>query len=881
MTTPFQVFRDNSKILLVIFGVLLMISFVVLPPLLQFAAPPQVENAEENEVVVVVQGEELTKSRVYSLASKYQIVGAITGQAIQQAIALNGNPQAPWPPIPGLQVTPATAQGPASAQIYEVGPNDAVGFFALIKKADELGIVVDDQTVRDFMKNTTGGRLSDLEYNAVISEFPGTIGGVRITFDLYFEMLREVLKAQKVQALLVGRNTVVTPPAAWVAYRNLNRTLSAELFPIEASKFMSQVPEPNETQIREFFEKNRHDINDPTNNRIGFRQLDKVSLAYVKGDLNTFLEDAKSQITEEEIEKYYNDNKDSFRKQTVENNTSEPPAEDATASETPADTEAEKPEETEGAEKEPMPEPEPQSDEPESTSPAEDPQPEPETPAESEQPKDSPEPEEGSMAAPSGVRFVTFLQEEGEEPKEENPSKEEGKAEKPAEEEQPKQEDKPAKETEEEEAPPAEKKEEKPSQPEKPAEESAEEPEPKEEMKKPADPPSEESQADKPSEEPAPEAPTGDTPSVDDQPMPEEGKQSAGEGTPDAVAEASEPPVEYRTLEEVKEEIRDRLAQPIAQDKLTNALNEFRGALQEEFSEYRDMTDEERDGLNPYENLGLEALANDLQLTFGVMPLSDRIEASLLPLASEASVTRYSYDPVTQVRRETVSMVTLAFNSSQINYSPMEFPGASSPTVFQDKTEQQYLFWKTDQQDGYAPELNDVRDLVIKRWKAKEASKLAKEKAQRIADAVENVETFRAAAEENGKEIFVAENVTFYDQLSAMMPGQGLQLGTISGIENISYDTMNDLFGIAVRESGVIGNSDESIQYVTYVTQDAENAEALRQNFLTTIKGSQGLPPSIQGAAAQEFQDINQLILLEFLGSKAIQWKIDPDDLRS
>ena len=292
MATPFKVFRDNQKILLAIFGVLLMVAFVVMPPLVDSYRPEQPAERQANRVVVVVGDKELTENEVMVITTKFDLVARVVGNAIQQAITLQGTPQPPMPPIPGLQVQPPTAQTPMQPVYTPVPPEVAVRFHAWAKKADELNLVVDDQTVRDFLRETVGGRLSDYDYAGMIDLMREGNPNFRLTYDTFFEMVRDVLKAQKVQALFIRDGRVVTPTGAWVAYRNLNRTLSAELFPVKASDYLEQVGQPTEEQIRELFNKYRHQPSNPIANQIGFRQMDKLALAYVKGDVNTFVEKA-------------------------------------------------------------------------------------------------------------------------------------------------------------------------------------------------------------------------------------------------------------------------------------------------------------------------------------------------------------------------------------------------------------------------------------------------------------------------------------------------------------------------------------------------------------------------------------------------------------
>lgn len=805
MATPFKVFRDNQKILMVVFGALLMVAFVVLPPILQFGFfSQQVEN-ERGDVVVEVDGEELYRPDVQNLVSKYEVVARVMAEAIGRSLVLQGSPKAPMPPIPGVRIIPASQQNPGGPQYQPVGAEEAVLYYAWVKRAEELGMVVDDQAVRDFMRETAGGRLSDYDYNAILGMVTGGEGR-GITYDHFFEMVREVLMAQKLQALVFRDGRVVTPSAAWVAYRNMNRTISTEMFPVSSKDFMDKVGSPTSEQIEELFNKYKHQPANPSMNQIGFMQLDKISLAYVKGDIQDFVNIAKADITDEEVAKYYDENKDSFRK------------------------------------------PQLPSSEPEASTESEDAAPMSETPSTEE-------------AQP--------MQEESKEPASDEQPAEEMKKEEPAAEpmEEPK-EDAPAEETPEEEKP-------------------AEEAKPSEESEAPAteEPKAEDSsmkQTDNDIQLVSFLQEEGETPAEEEKPAEEAPMEDAAPETTDAAAPMEETPmeegpIEYKPLAEVQDQIRTRLAQPIAQKNMSEAMAEIRGVLQAKYEEFRYLETGKKD--SPYDSNEIEKLATRLGLTFGAMPLSDFYDASQSAFAQEAVHVDYTFDQTSGLRTINRSLVAEAFQSNSPLFQPRLFPGASqSSMMFRQNVEPeiQYVFWKTEMQEGYAPKLDDVKDLVVKAWKEQEASKLAKEHAEKLAEQIKSADDLNKAASEAGAEVVVAENVTYFNQLSA---GQNLTLGTIPGIEDISQATMEALFSAPVGSATVAPNAAEDVYYVSLITTSAETNEQLRDNMMAAIQGT--LPASVSMYASQEENMVTRAMLLDFFDPKRIDWKIDPMDLDS
>lgn len=851
MATPFKVFRDNQKILLAIFGVLLMIAFVVMPPLVDTYRPGPSGPQQEDKVLVKLGDEELNSSHVRRLTNKFQTVAIVMGSAIQQSLAMQGTPNPPMPPIPGLVVQQIPQeQGGMMAEVTQVPSEVAVRFHAWAKKADELGVVIDDQAVRDFLRETSGGRLSDLEYNAIITNMVQSGQMAGLNYDYFFEMVRDVLKAQKVQALVIRDGRVITPTAAWVAYRNFNRSISVEMFPVRVADYLDQVGEPTEQQVQELFEKYRYQERNPFANQIGFRQVDKLALAYVKGDIETFLDAAKQEITAEQVQEHYEENKDSFRKPTL------PPAEPdapeqtapedmAPANETPADA----PEES------PVPETEAPADEPEPQSPADDsadqpeaptdspaPQSEsaPETPAapEAEAPAEEPATDENPAAeAPATedssqrnrsqqtLRLVSFLQEEQAE-------------EAPAEQENPEAEAAPAEQA--------------PMQ-----EPSPEQPQPMEGT-------------------PASEAPMDAPAEVAPIEQPAQPEQPMTEAVPTEEPPQEEAPVEYRPLEEVEEQIRTRLAQPIAQQKLNEAIAQIRDRLQAQYEEYRYAREQNQEEA-PYDTTAIQQQAEELGLSFGTLPLMDLYTASETDLGETAVYQQFVRDPVQMFRQENRSLIAEAFQSNAPLYQPRIFPGTSTdPMVLQlAPPDVQYLYWKTEQQEGYLPELEDVRDEVVETWKEQEATKLAKAEAEKLAQQIDSSEALNQAATQAGKDVFVEQNITYFNQLSQ----QNLTLGEIPSIEKISQRTMEALFSTPVGESTVAPNADETVFYVSFVTEETQTPEELRDQLLTAIQGQ--LPLSVISYASQEENVVGMSILQDFFDPTHIQWQVNPAELDS
>lgn len=179
-------------------------------------------------------------------------------------------------------------------------------FGALLRhKAREMGVVVSDRAVTDYIRQVTNGRLSEKEFRRIR-------GQMRLSESDIYNILREQLQARLAFRLLVPQ-TVTPPESYWDYYRRLNVTQELDVVPLPVEEFTSQVPEPERAELVEFFERYKTVApNEQGKGTPGFRQPRRIELAYVEA---VYDEAAKEvpEITEEEVEQYYEENKEMYR----------------------------------------------------------------------------------------------------------------------------------------------------------------------------------------------------------------------------------------------------------------------------------------------------------------------------------------------------------------------------------------------------------------------------------------------------------------------------------------------------------------------------------------------------------------------------------------
>jgi hypothetical protein len=177
-------------------------------------------------------------------------------------------------------------------------------------EAQQRGITINDDGVLDFIKQVTEDKLALPDYQKTLRE-------LGLPEAELFNILREELAAQLALQMTLppaqqsGMGSLETPLTYWNQFRMLQVRQSLEAAPIPVQPFVTQVPEPTEIEIAQFFERHKNQM--PTiDGQPGFLQDRRVQLAYLMADFETF-ERQVPEPTDEEITAYYEANRERYR----------------------------------------------------------------------------------------------------------------------------------------------------------------------------------------------------------------------------------------------------------------------------------------------------------------------------------------------------------------------------------------------------------------------------------------------------------------------------------------------------------------------------------------------------------------------------------------
>ncbi|MDR2440834.1 MAG: hypothetical protein LBE12_15845 [Planctomycetaceae bacterium] len=822
---PFRSFQKNRKAWLAVLGVLTMISFIILPAFMGLysgysggAGPAKIAtcrrygNIDEQNLALLIQNRE-DLGRFYIVL--YQQLADPNNQERMMALR-------------NLEMT-------ASQYDQFLKPEELINNWLLTQYAKELGMSIDNSNIISHLTQLTGGLLTNTVYQKTLK----SAGLLERRFEYLITL--ELLYLRMREQFEIGLN-VIPPSTRWDWFQRLNRKITAEIAAVPVEQFVDKIANPTLIQLQKFFEENKDKPFNPTQLESGFTLPNKIAFQYVRAVPDQKILDS---ISEEEIKKYYEKNKETqFRKpvQPLENPSVfpslpgqngnlfpsgglggftpasrpfptpqlpiiNPPTTPQPTNTVPVDTEKVDTKEEEELKTEP-PKTEPPKTEPQPT-------PEIETtpevkPATEEKPATEPEKTDSEKKESSSIvtvktRFVSY-QAEAEKNTDsgaEQPKPEEPKVDTKSESEQPKPEE-PKIDTKPESEQP------KPEEPKIDTKPESEQPKPEE--------PKVDTKPD--SEQPKPEEPKIDTKPESEQPKPEEPKV---EVKPEESK--TEEPVDlsilYRPLDEVKDQIRLTLAT----EKVMKAIPLIEEKMRDYFQVYYTHIDQEKTAPAMPDLTGFAA---EQGLVLQTVPLDTIFGVIKSEFARGTAEREYLFN---------------LFNENSIVFEPQKIEGEN------------IILWVTEIQAENKPEkLEDIEDIVLKRWKEIEACPLALKRAEELAAEVRSsdkslTETFAGRSDvpvvETEPFTYKSYGASMYAAFFAAMRGVPPRLGEVcekgvaagdSEIDNKwvvapGVEFMETASSLAVSETGVVFNQPRTVAYVIRITSSSPSEEVLWEQF--------------------------------------------------
>ena len=793
MASPLRAFRKYQKQMLVFFGVLLMIAFILGGVLTSMPNSNSGTREPQDSISVQWDGASYSQDELQSFLRLHILSQRFLAQLAQTALAANATPETD----PSLL--------PVSSD-QDSGIRDVANILLQADEARRLGVTVNDVVVDNFLRRVGGDNgFTEGDYMVLLKESTsGQLSLARLKEHLKVELaalrLQDIMfsgmgspSGQVNQVRIAGPPVpFVTPIAAVSSQERTTNKVTIEFVKIEVEPFLEQVEEsPNNAEVRKLYEQGAVQFPSFQKNTPGFRVPDKAVIQWFKTDQDSFLPDVES-ITEERIVEEYN--------RRVE-------AKDLSVIDSGSDEETTPPAETEGDGESPEGETEPAEG---GAEPAEgDAKPADESPnqdtgdtqedAPPEKEETSGLNEQSSLPRSSSTQFVStrLIQDETEKQNETPQDDEQVEAEGVQEEEE-------------------------------------------------GDPPAENQEGEaSPSE-------TEDAAGTESQ------EETESQPSDETSGEAEEVETKFKTLEDVRDDIIEDLRRQDAGEKRNSALESITETLNEYFIEYE-------------------------------IWQAEQIEESGSPAPAAPDFAKIAADYGIKFSETDGTVDFPTFNETELGQSFSEIPRSqfnfqNFPTVaqtlfqnfrstkqYQAKTTllRDYIYWISEKENQHVPTLEEAREDIKEYWKWDKAVDLA-----------------RAEAKSKLEESDFSETAFESQPFSWLSVGAG-SLGAGGG--QLSLSTVNYLDGEELKELDTLGNEFMRTVFGLEIEGEGQPIDALRENVFAvrvvdkvtdnslaemTVKNATAPSPDdrrVIGTAMGEYRDD---WVADLLKRRNVRWKV-------
>ena len=740
MAGSFHIFRRYQKAALAGLAIMAMLAFFVLPPVLQMGSAG---GPTADSVVVSWKGESLRESGLER--------AVIARRALNQF----------------LMALQAAASGSERVQPPLRDDEKAVvDSLLMAREAEANGIVVSDAVINDFLAIWTGDRVPQADIRGVIDQLRERAG---VTEQDIFNGLRTLLLGERMQALaLRGTGFASAPPGwRWDAFRRLEQSATVEVVPVIVETLGGEVAEPTTAALEAVYTKYKDDLPRAAADTPGFREPARIRYDALVATPDVFVAEAEKAVTDEQIAKFYEENKDAMYKQVAKPdeaaaNGAEPDKAGEKAGEKAAPPADESKPEAKPADKaEGPPAAAPEAGKPAAPAPAAP------APAEPEPAPPAGDPKAANGTRAGAIRAVAFRQpgeavaEAAKEPAKEATAVADGA---PA-------------------APPS-------ATGEKPASDAAA-------GQTPAKPAADA------------EKPVAGEPAADKEPVAKDGDKPAA--TPETKPE--EKP-SYEPLDKVRDDIRKRLAREAADKKLGEIFDKVAGRI-------ATYADDVELALGVGEPVPPAPSVEKLAAEHGLEAVrSDFVDASDAIAAGGVGTSfQLSFSQPMGVRQ--VQWADMLFSPDAARWRPV---------ATRDFAGNRYLSWKTEDRPEFTPAFADVRDDVEQVWRLMEARPLARQRAEKLATAATGKELTAAIAGQEGMEVTKVGPFTWLTRGTAPF-GSAPMISQPAGVQMAGGEFMEAVFGLEPGGTATAFNEPKTICYcIRLVAYEPEEA-ILQERF--------------------------------------------------
>jgi hypothetical protein len=170
------------------------------------------------------------------------------------------------------------------------------------RRAHELGIVADEKSVNELLGRQTGNRIP-------VTEIQKKIRDQGLREEQFFALMEEKLLADQFADMSQTGLRAMTPSQRWDYFNRLNQLATIEAVAVPAANFTKEIKDPTDEELKTFFDKHKDAFSNPDSPEPGFHKRQKVSIEYVKADVDEF---AKKNVTDKEVDARFEKDKKQY-----------------------------------------------------------------------------------------------------------------------------------------------------------------------------------------------------------------------------------------------------------------------------------------------------------------------------------------------------------------------------------------------------------------------------------------------------------------------------------------------------------------------------------------------------------------------------------------
>jgi hypothetical protein len=287
MSNPFQLIRKYQKVMLVVFGVMLMAIFG-LGPVFDSLGKRGGGGSGQPKTRVKFNGGSITDYELAQFRVNHHRTQAFLGKIQELAGGMN---------VPFLLRIPSE---------QEAGPQQVdrmtLQIMMLAKRADQEGLLVGDTTVERFLAQAGGDKVDPRQLPSILKEIYGHNFSM---VDLKKHLKKEIAALQMNNMLESGISAPL-PMDNWLAFEKLNRHATCDAMSISIQEFADKITEePSKAERNALFEEGRLLPPDPTHQKPGFLLPHKARFGYFVIDHSVIRDKLKNKISDEEVQAVY------------------------------------------------------------------------------------------------------------------------------------------------------------------------------------------------------------------------------------------------------------------------------------------------------------------------------------------------------------------------------------------------------------------------------------------------------------------------------------------------------------------------------------------------------------------------------------------------